>query len=1241
MSDFKIDIDFRQALEEIGRLKADMVALRSEMGRVQQAGREVFAPAKLDAQKISTEIDELQKSYNDIAQSAEVLKRALKGTFDPDAAKKYATAIGQAEAALSEMEATAKPLGVSLAGGFNGGKSEAQRYAAELDGIQAEYDDIAKAAKSLKAALKGTLDPDTAKRYAAALEGAEGRLRQLEAGPSGGALAKNFAESNKQLGLGREVADEFFGSFTKATLIVGAATALAQLGAQSIALAEDYKKTEIAFQAFLGTGANADEVIAQVNRVAQANGLVEKSAQDAAKVYLTYKFPLSELDEKLRQTADIAAGTGKDFNELALIFGKAKNQGTLFAEDINQLVEAGIPVYEEFAKILKADTSEVKKLASEGKISFDVLDQTFKNLTTGAGQFAGLAQKTAEVTGAANRASSEWAKTLRNLGDALLPIKNAALDLWTGLLKGVNGLINPTQSLNDEYQSQFDKVVQLDATVPKLVAKYKELSGNQNRGKTEQEELNKTMNALADIVPGAVEQVDGYGNALAISTDKIKEMGEAQKGLFAFTAEEKLAKSREELEKIRGSFERLQKIAEGKPVKVDVIGFGGAVTGQKEVVLGGQKEARKEILELRVKEENTVKSITETERVLELLRKGEQVTVKQTAKTEQELEQERQTAAAKQKQRHEAAVEAAKKRKQAEDEAFKAEQERAKLRASLLQEGVEKEKALEDIRFAEQNRTLKTSFSGRPELDALLEKSAIRHQANLTKIEIDALAARQEALDRDFAARLDRAGLEASVLEGIDRQKAELQIDFDKKNREVASKVDDPLEQLALQEALTKRYNAALAEIDKKAGEELNKKKIDIFREQQGAEAAEMDAAQQELLTVYLSGRKRTEEEIKKFEGEQAKLKELFQLQQHKKLLEAEIQFGSDLGAEQIKQREAQIREIDAKIKNIGLSEGGGDTKKRTLFDLLGIDTDLEKDILKDAASQMVDALKSITAAQVENARAAREAADLRVKSAEEALETELKLAELGFASKVSIRQKDLEESKAAQQIAIRQQQQAAKQQLAVDAALQVSSIVTATANILAQGAKFFPFGLIAAAAGIASVLATMAGIRARARAIGAGQFRHGGEGTVDENGVVRGPSHEGGGVRIAEVEGDEFFASDGKKFAVVNKKMTTKHFELLRAVNKDDRAGMRAALSRLVEAPRMRTDSFDGAVGPSATPPAHGRPTGSEGFSRSERQNIMDYLRAKRAEAKRTVVREGGTVTITEGNHTRIVRNG
>jgi len=1238
MSNTVIDIDVRQALLDVGRLKSDMVALRAEMERTRQAGKDVFSTAALDAVKIHDEIVSIRGEYKKLNEAAATLKQALQNAADPVAAKKYAAALADVEIALSEIERTVQPLGIKLQDTFDDSRADAKKYADEIDKIQTEYNQLAAANVKLKASLSGTIDPKTATQYKNAIASAEKSLRDLEVrGKSVGAdLPKGFAEFNKQASVGKEVVSELFGSFTKVTLVAEGVKLLANFAGEAVRVAEGYKKTEIAFQSLLGTSGNAGAVISTLNQFAAANGLVEESVQQAGKSLLAFGTPLGSLTTELKQIADLSAGTGKDFNELTTIFGKARVAGVLMADDINQLVDAGIPIIGEFAKILGVSESQVKKLGSEGKISFAVLQQAFENLTTGAGKFADLAQKQAEVTGSAARAAAQWSALLREVGALLIPIKNTFLDIFSSIAGGVNKLINPTKAANEEYQKQLSVVTNLDAKLPGLLTKYTTLSSKSTLTKTEQAELNKTLNDLGTIVPTAVENVDNYGNVLSINVDKIKAFSDGQKELLKALTENQLAIAREELNKLTGSYERLKNIAEGNPVEIDIVKFGG-VTEKATTVLGGQLEARKKLLEAQGKELELTNKISEAQRVLASLEAGRAV-AQTTAPTAPTLPTATVDADA-------IAKAAAARKKAAEDEAALL-KEQAQLRADLLKDGIEKDKALEEIRYNELVASLEKSFKNGEELDKLKEDAGKGHTEKLLAIdteyetksllkEVEALRAKEEARKAGFDNEVAQAQAAAAILDGIQKQRAERLIQYEKDLRAITeggATIDQ-------QKALLEKLNKDLADIDRAAADERKKLRLDSLQEQQDTELAEFDALQSELLTQYKSVRGRTEAEVQDFEQALGDSRRLFQLEQQKKLIEAQLQFADQLGEAQKQQLAAQLKDVTAQIKGLQTAATSGGGKGFSIFDFIGANTDEEKDAIKQAASEIIGSIESITDARVEAARKERELAEQRVAKAKEDLQTEIDLAELGFASYVDLRRQDLESANAAQSAAEAQQRRAARAQLAIDAAQQVSSIVTASARIFAEGAKFFPVGLALSIAGIASLLATIASVRARARAIASNQFRHGGEGYVDQKGIVRGPSHEGGGVKVVEVEGDEFFTSDGKRFAVVNRKMTAKHFDLLQAVNNDDRAGMRRALAAITDAPRMRSDVSAAIPSGSAHSTSGGGANG--GITKQEYANLMQLLydwkseqRGNKSKPKRQYIY--GKIVETFGNTTR-----
>ena len=116
-----------------------------------------------------------------------------------------------------------------------------------------------------------------------------------------------------------------------------------------------------------------------------------------------------------------------------------------------------------------------------------------------------------------------------------------------------------------------------------------------------------------------------------------------------------------------------------------------------------------------------------------------------------------------------------------------------------------------------------------------------------------------------------------------------------------------------------------------------------------------------------------------------------------------------------------------------------------------------------------------------------------------------------------------------------------------------------ATANIIkGWSGPQFGVGLIAAFAQVASIIALVRSVKAKAASFG-----EGGGGSIGSDGVIVGPSHSGGGVPM-EVEGGEFFHTDGRSFAVVKKKSTKKYYDLLQEINRDNLPGIADQVERL-----------------------------------------------------------------------------
>lgn len=191
----------------------------------------------------------------------------------------------------------------------------------------------------------------------------------------------------------------------------------------------EMEQTRVSFTTFLGSVEKANKAISDLNEFSNVTPFDNAQVIKSGKVLLAFGVAQDALIPSLKKIGDISAGTGKDFNELSVIYGKAKIAGTLMAEDINQLVEAGVPIMGEFAKSLGVTEGEVKKMASTGALKFSHLEEAFTNLTSEGGMFFDLMAKQSQTVG--GKLSTIIGKLQGigiTIGEALLPAMGAFAD---------------------------------------------------------------------------------------------------------------------------------------------------------------------------------------------------------------------------------------------------------------------------------------------------------------------------------------------------------------------------------------------------------------------------------------------------------------------------------------------------------------------------------------------------------------------------------------------------------------------------------------------------------------------------------------------------------------------------------------------------------------------------------------------------------------------------------------------
>lgn len=252
-------------------------------------------------------------------------------------------------------------------------------------------------------------------------------------------------------------------------LSIGLSAPLALVAKSALDASGEFESLQTSFNTMLGSVEAGKQMMQDLQKFNLSTPFESKEVATATKSLLAFGFAQEQIIPNLSRIGDISAGVGMSVQELADIYGKARVQGTLMAEDINQLTGRGIPVLQEFAKQLGVSESQVKALGSEGKISFANLEQAFISLTSEGGKFFGMTANQATTwQGVMSNASDSINQSLVTLGDTIIKSLNLK-EVIPQATAYLSELVDAFKNLSPEAQKAITIIGGLAIVIPPLM----------------------------------------------------------------------------------------------------------------------------------------------------------------------------------------------------------------------------------------------------------------------------------------------------------------------------------------------------------------------------------------------------------------------------------------------------------------------------------------------------------------------------------------------------------------------------------------------------------------------------------------------------------------------------------------------------------------------------------------------------------------------------------------------------
>lgn len=257
------------------------------------------------------------------------------------------------------------------------------------------------------------------------------------------AAVRNLAKTQSEADKAQKKLKEYAAAYDQwgAKLTKTLSLPLAGAAAYAVKAATDFEKVRTTYGALLGDVEKGNALFEELKTFSASTPLSFDTLNAAAQNFLGAGFAADELTAKMRMLGDVALGDADKFSRLSMQFNQVKTKGKAELEELKIFAEAGIPIFDELAKMMGVSTEEIFKMTSEGKIGFEELNGVLTRLTGEGGKFHNMMQTISGTTaGSLSNAIDNLKITAAELGEALLPIANDFLQSLTGLAEWIGEL---------------------------------------------------------------------------------------------------------------------------------------------------------------------------------------------------------------------------------------------------------------------------------------------------------------------------------------------------------------------------------------------------------------------------------------------------------------------------------------------------------------------------------------------------------------------------------------------------------------------------------------------------------------------------------------------------------------------------------------------------------------------------------------------------------------------------------
>lgn len=320
--------------------------------------------------------------------------------------------------------------------------------------------------------------------------------------------------------------------------------------------------------AILGMAATFQELGIQTERGSTAYvKIIQKIASEPQKFAAVVK--AAGMDVKQFYT-DVQTNMQKAFITVAAAARKAGDSNAAFGKILKDLDTDGAGVSELLSKM----AANQEMLAKKTEIASKALGENSSIMN--------------EFDKLNNNMAANLEKLSKNISSWFT--NSSISDFLGNIVKGLVHLTTASKEVNEQFEEQLTKVTSLEKNAVPLINRYDELSAKAEKlggvtklSAAEQAEMKSIVNQVATAMPFAITKFDEYGNAVSISTGRVREFIEAEQARLKMLAGDSIKKYEKDLldahKKRIAAWDKTREIALTGTFVIEEIHAGGGTGG--------------------------------------------------------------------------------------------------------------------------------------------------------------------------------------------------------------------------------------------------------------------------------------------------------------------------------------------------------------------------------------------------------------------------------------------------------------------------------------------------------------------------------------------------------------------------------------------------------------------------------------------------------------------------------------